>query len=225
MWLAAAAAAATATMCTVDAASSPNILYIMADDLNNDWKNNRLDYMTNLRHYFRDNGAHFVNHVAAIPVCGPSRSSMLLGRYPHNTGYLSNGDLASVTAFVSKHNNTVGRWLGDAGYHSAFLGKVGTRALRRTVRAFMPDDNHRTIWYQLQCWTVVERSCSTQSLCPIRAHRMRQLFDDDVAAGCCHPSCCVCTRVICGAPTPVCQLVRGTRAVRVGTLGCVPADI
>eukprot|EP00750_Incisomonas_marina_P015021 INCI18055.2.p1 GENE.INCI18055.2~~INCI18055.2.p1 ORF type:complete len:663 (-),score=83.23 INCI18055.2:250-2106(-) len=95
----------------------------MADDLNNDWKNNRLDYMPNLRHYFRDNGAHFSNHVAAIPVCGPSRSSMLLGRYPHNTGYRANDDIPSVQAFVSKHNDTVGRWLSDAGYYTAFLGK------------------------------------------------------------------------------------------------------
>lgn len=71
-----------ASSLNVDAVNEqPNILYIMADDLNNDWKNNRLEYMPNLRHYFRDNGVHFSNHVAAIPVCGPSRSSMLLGRF------------------------------------------------------------------------------------------------------------------------------------------------
>ena len=49
------------------------IVYIMADDLNADWKNDRLAYMPNLKKYFREEGTEFTNHVAAVPVCGPSR--------------------------------------------------------------------------------------------------------------------------------------------------------
>ena len=48
---------------------------------------------------------------------------MLLGRYPHNTGYLMNDDFQSVKSFYAKHNDTVGKWLQDAGYRTAFLGK------------------------------------------------------------------------------------------------------
>lgn len=44
-------------------------------------------------------------------------------RYPHNTGYRANDDIPSVQAFVAKHNDTLGRWLSDAGYYTAFLGK------------------------------------------------------------------------------------------------------
>ena len=100
-----------------------NIVFVLADDLNADWKSDRLSYMPNLKKFFKEEGTEFVNHVAAVPVCGPSRSSSLLGRYPHNTRYLCNDDHDSVQAFVKEHNNTIGRWLRDAGYHSAFLGK------------------------------------------------------------------------------------------------------
>jgi arylsulfatase A-like enzyme len=95
----------------------------MADDLNADWKNDRLAYMPNLKAHFADGGTKFENHVAVIPVCGPSRSSILLGRYPHNTGYMMNTDPGSHAAFTKQGNNTVGKWLKDARYYTAFFGK------------------------------------------------------------------------------------------------------
>ena len=109
--------------CYASAAVKHNIVYIMADDLNADWKNDRLAYMPKLKKYFADEGTEFVNHVAAQPVCGPSRSSMLLGRYPHNTGYVNNADEPSYANFLAQANNTVGKWLKDAGYYTAFFGK------------------------------------------------------------------------------------------------------
>lgn len=77
-----------------------------------------------MKRYLSEGGAEFVNHIAAVPVCGPSRSSLLQGRFPHNVGYLMNGDVASVNAWV-RHggNNTIGKWLRDAGYHTSFHGK------------------------------------------------------------------------------------------------------
>lgn len=79
--------------------------------------------MPNLKKYFSDGGTEFENHVAAQPVCGPSRSSMLLGRYPHNTGYRANSDPVSTAAFQKQANGTVGSWLKDSGYYTAFFGK------------------------------------------------------------------------------------------------------
>lgn len=105
------------------AAAPPNILFILADDLNADWKSDRLSYMPNLKKYLAEEGTEFVNHVAAVPVCGPSRSSFIMGRYPHNTGYLTNDDFDSVARFEAIHNESIGKWLRDAGYHTAFLGK------------------------------------------------------------------------------------------------------
>jgi len=117
----AAAAVATAELPSLELAQ-PNIVFILADDLNNDYKQDRLALMPNLRR-IAENGAHFVNHAAVQPVCGPSRSSFLQGRYPHNTGYLCNSDAASYNAYLPIANDTVGTWLTAAGYHTAFAGK------------------------------------------------------------------------------------------------------
>lgn len=105
------------------AGSQPNIVYILADDLDWDYKQDRLALMPNLLEKVVKKGAHFENHVAAVPVCGPSRSSLLVGRYPHNTGYFANLDRRSLRAYRKIQNNTVGTWLTSAGYHTAFIGK------------------------------------------------------------------------------------------------------
>ena len=77
--------------------------------------------MTHLRQYLSEGGTYFENNVAAVPVCGPSRSSLLQGRYPHNTHYWCNDDLDSVAAWKDEGNETVGTWLSRAGYHTAFV--------------------------------------------------------------------------------------------------------
>lgn len=59
-----------------DEVQQPNIVLILADDLEWDYKQDRLAIMPNLRK-LREEGAHLVNHVAAQPVCGPSRSSLV----------------------------------------------------------------------------------------------------------------------------------------------------
>ena len=82
--------------------------------------------MPALTKYWKKGGIYFENHVAVVPVCGPSRSSLKLGRYPHNNGYKMNGDISSVASYCGKAghaNDTVGNWLARAGIHTAFLGK------------------------------------------------------------------------------------------------------
>lgn len=105
------------------AAARPNFVFVMADDLDSDYKQDHLSIMPNLRTYWAQRGLEFVNHVAALPVCGPSRSSLLAGRYPHNTGYYANADAPSVVNWRKQENTTFGTMLSAAGYHTAFLGK------------------------------------------------------------------------------------------------------
>lgn len=54
--------------------------------------------------------------------CAPSSHSLV-------DPDLMNDDINSVQAFLQKHNNTVGKWLKDSGYHTSFLGKVQFPAL------------------------------------------------------------------------------------------------
>eukprot|EP01079_Euglenida_sp_SAG-EU17-18_P010935 gene10935-1986_t len=104
-------------------AKPPNFVFVLADDLNWDYKQDRQAIMPTLKKELADGGLYFYNHVAAYPVCGPSRSSMLAGRYAHNTGYVANAAPASVAAWSKIQNDTVGTWMTKAGYYTAFLGK------------------------------------------------------------------------------------------------------
>ena len=64
-----------------------------------------------------------MNHVAVVSVCGPSRSSLLAGRFPHNVGYVANSATASVAAWEKLQDDTLGTWFTRAGYYTAFMGK------------------------------------------------------------------------------------------------------
>ena len=53
-------ACAVSAQRTASAANAKhNILYIMADDLNADWKNDSLAWMPNLKKYFSEEGTQF----------------------------------------------------------------------------------------------------------------------------------------------------------------------
>lgn len=105
------------------APSRPNIILVLADDLDTDFKQDRLALMPNLRDRVVRRGAAFTNFAAAQPICGPSRTSLLAGRYPHNVGYKANNDPASELAWLLQEGNTVGTWLTAAGYYTAYFGK------------------------------------------------------------------------------------------------------
>lgn len=97
-------------------------MLVLADDLETDYKQDRMALMPNLKK-LRGEGVSFVQHIAVDPLCGPSRAALLSGRYPHNNGYKHNLDAPSVAAFVAIQNNSVGSWLTSASYHTAYFGK------------------------------------------------------------------------------------------------------
>lgn len=80
------------------AAPRPNVLFMMADDLNNSLgcyghplvKTPNLDKLA-------ARGVRFDNAACQYPLCGPSRNSMLTGLYPNSTGILSNSQLFRQT--------------------------------------------------------------------------------------------------------------------------------
>jgi arylsulfatase A-like enzyme len=72
------------------AGEKPNVLFIMVDDLNTDVgflgdayaKTPNLDRLA-------EQSVVFENAHCQAPICGPSRNSLLIGKYPHNTGLYS----------------------------------------------------------------------------------------------------------------------------------------
>ena len=100
-----------------------NILLVLADDLETDFKQDRLALMPNLRERVARRGLSFVNHVASTPLCGPSRASLLSGRYAHGHGYLANDDLPSLEAYLARQDNNLGAWLTASGFYTAYEGK------------------------------------------------------------------------------------------------------
>lgn len=116
------------------AAGQPNIVLIMADDLDvtasEYWERatnaGKDDPLKKTRALIRDKGVTFSNAFAPNPICCPSRASLLTGRFGHNTGVLTNsGDQGGRETFVNRGNepHSLAPWLRGAGYRTALVGK------------------------------------------------------------------------------------------------------
>src|SRR5260370_36224738 len=106
------AAAAGAMAQTRGPARKPNFIIFLADDLGchalgawgaPDLKTPNIDALA-------ASGARFTNWYAAAPVCAPSRSSVMTGRYPIRAGVPSNGPALKAS------EQTIASVLKPAGY-------------------------------------------------------------------------------------------------------------
>ncbi len=98
----------------VTAPSGPNVLFIVTDD-------QRLDSMVVMPKtlsWFADRGTNFTNAYVTTPLCCPARASIFSGRYAHNHGVLQNENRGTLDL-----NYTLQRYLHDAGYSTAIIGK------------------------------------------------------------------------------------------------------
>ena len=105
----------------------PDIVVVMADDLDEGTLQDveRRGYMPHLA-ALREAGTSFESSFVTLSLCCPSRASFLTGRYPHNTGVLSNVmPEGSVEAFDDR--DTLATWLTAAGYHTSHVGKYLNR--------------------------------------------------------------------------------------------------
>ncbi|MDP9223260.1 MAG: sulfatase [Actinomycetota bacterium] len=100
-------------------AHRPNVLIILMDDQRSG--GGSLAAMPKTRRWFRK-GKRFSNFFVTTPLCCPSRSSILTGRYAHNHGVKQNSEANHLDP-----RSTIERYLHDAGYFTGIAGKYLNR--------------------------------------------------------------------------------------------------
>lgn len=106
------------------AAKSPNVVLIMVDDLNTDvgflgrtWAATpQLDRLA-------ARSLVFTNAHCQAPICGPSRNSLLTGRFPHSTGLYGLEPLYRDVPAL-KEIKGLPQWFREHGYHTAVVSKI-----------------------------------------------------------------------------------------------------
>lgn len=119
---------------TATEAKKPNIVFVLTDDL----ATNLLPYMPHVKELQRD-GTSFSHYFVTDSLCCPSRSSILTGKFPHNTGvFTNNGDDGGYGAYNRNGNerDCYGPALKKAGYRTGFMGKY--------LNGYLPADKHGT---------------------------------------------------------------------------------
>ena len=123
------AAASIAVATTTPAASRPNILFILADDLGYGDLScyGRPDYKTPVLDGLADQGMKFMSAYAAAPICTPTRVALATGRYPARLEVGLREPLQDpvreIDIGLPADHPTVASLLKASGYSTALIGK------------------------------------------------------------------------------------------------------
>jgi arylsulfatase A-like enzyme len=126
------AASQSGSASTATAATRPNVVFVLTDDLS--W--NLVKYMPHVRD-LRRHGVTFTRYFVTDSLCCPSRSSIFSGRFPHNTRVFTNlAPDGGYQLFHKRHEerSTFATSLQNAGYRTGFAGKYLNGYLARNLQ-------------------------------------------------------------------------------------------
>ena len=106
------------------APSQPNIIFFLTDD--QDIEMGSLAYMPKVQRLLIDEGAVFTRMYAHVPVCCPSRSSLISGQFLHNNGCRGNAIATNCSSPQFQRGPEARSYVVDlaaAGYKASFAGK------------------------------------------------------------------------------------------------------
>jgi arylsulfatase A-like enzyme len=98
----------------------PNIVLILSDDQRWD----EMGTMPIVDSQIVDKGVSFTNSFVVNPLCCPSRTTILTGKYSHSTRvYWNRMPHGGFPSFEGQEGSTIATWLHDAGYQTGLVGK------------------------------------------------------------------------------------------------------
>ena len=105
-------------------------------------------------------GIRYDNAYSCQPVCGPARSSIFTGTYPHSNGSIAN------SMPLGANVKTIGQRLTDNGIHAAYIGKYHLDGGDYFGLGKCPEGWDPDYWYDMKCYleelTEQERVLSRQ---------------------------------------------------------------
>lgn len=119
-------------------AKRPNIVLIQTDDQTSatlhanlvEKKGKEVPVMPNTEKLLGEQGVQFTNYYVSIPVCSPSRATLLSGQYAHTNGLPRNGGKLGGSGALSKSpvfDENLAVALQRAGYHTAHFGRFSNQ--------------------------------------------------------------------------------------------------
>ena len=114
-----------------------------------------------------DEGIRFENAYTAQPVCGPARSAIFTGTFPHTNGMVTN------CIAMGDNVKTIGQRLTDNGYHCGYIGKWHLDGSDYFGNGRCPEGWDEEYWYDMRRY--IEELSDEDKL---RSRRSESAYED-----------------------------------------------